>query len=260
MKLNAFIKLIEKTAPLTLQEDWDNSGLQIRTKDVVKRVLVALDVTDEIIDEAIDNSCDMILSHHPLIFNQMKQIDNKDIVGYYIEKLMRNNISVYSSHTPFDKCKGGNNDYLAKLLGLSNIKVMSGDEAGFTRTGKLKDELKLKDIIDLADSKLGINKNFIKLVGEPDKKVKKIGLCTGAGADFIELAIKNKCDLYITGDVKYHDALNAKEKGISVLDLGHYGTEYIFKENMIKLLLDTKTKNLPELVMSRVNTNPFSLF
>lgn len=260
MKLNSFIKLIEEIAPLKLQEEWDNSGIQVRSKDIVKRVLVCLDVTDEIIDEAIDLECDMILTHHPLLFNSLSSVDSKNITGNYIAKLIKNNISVYSSHTPFDKCKGGNNDYLAKLLGLTNVKPMSGDESHFTRIGKLKEEAKIKDIIDLADSKLGINKSFIKLVGNPDKKIKKIGLCTGAGADFIDLAIKNKCDLYITGDVKYHEAMDAKANGIQVLDLGHYGTEYLFKENMTKLLLDTKAKNLPELVMSRVNANPFSEF
>ena len=255
MKLNLFVKEIEKIAPLSLMEEWDNSGLQLRVKDSVKKVLVALEINDDVIDEAIANKCDMILTHHPLIFYPEKSVDIKNITGNYICRLVKNNISVYSSHTPFDICKGGNNDYLAKLLGLNGIKPLNGDKSSITRMGKLKDEMRLGDFVNFAIEKVGTSKAFVKLTGHPERKIKKIGLCTGAGCEFIDLAVQNKCDLFITGDLKYHDAVNAKANGIAVLDLGHYGTEYLFKENIISLL-ETK-KDIPKLIMSKVDGNPF---
>ena len=258
MKLNAFIKEIEKIAPLSLMEEWDNSGIQLRCKDSCKKVLVALEINDDVIDEAIMNKCDLILTHHPLIFFPEKSVDINNITGNYICKLIKNDISVYSSHTPFDKCKGGNNDYLAKILGIQGVKSLSGDDTNITRVGKLREEISLIDFVNFAVEKVGYPKEFVRFTGHPDRKIRKIGLCTGAGSDFIDLAVKNKCDLFITGDVKYHEAVNAKANGIAVLDLGHYGTEYLFKDNIISLFEDKK--DVPKLIKSKVDGNPFTLF
>ena len=258
MKIGTFIKEIEKIAPLYFQEEWDNSGLQVRVKDTVRKVLIALEINDDVIDEAIAKECDFILTHHPLIFYPEKSVDNNTITGNYIQRLIKHDISVYSSHTPFDKCEGGNNDYLAKLLGLTGVKSLKGDESNITRYGKLKEDLTLNEFVNMAIDKVHVEKEFVKLSGSLSKKIKKVGICTGAGADFINLAKENKCDLFVTGDLKYHEAVNAVSLDIAVLDLGHYGTEYLFKENIYEKL--NKIKGMPKLIVSEVDGNPFTKF
>ena len=247
---------MESIAPLSLQEDWDNSGFQLKLSDNVNRVLVALEITDEVIDEAIEMGADLILTHHPLYFRPLKCIESGKYLSDFTIKLIKNNISVYSSHTPFDICEGGNNDYLGQLLGLENIRPMAGDDSSITRCGTLKVPATAYEIIEKAEEALVIDSGFFKYSGELDTVIRKIGWCTGAGDEFVEMALKEGCELFISGDVKYHTAQNARSMGISLLDCGHFGTEYLFAENMASKL--DKSENL-DILVSRVNINPFTL-
>ena len=138
MRIDDFIREVENIAPLELQESWDNSGIQIRAgNNEISKVLVALEINERVIDEAIGAGADMILTHHPLIFREIKSVDSNDVIGNHIVKLIRRGISVYSSHTPFDKCIGGNNDYLGSILGIEDIGPMPGDESAICRIGSL---------------------------------------------------------------------------------------------------------------------------
>jgi len=254
--LNIF-KELNEIAPLELQEEWDNSGWQINLNNPdIERVLVAMDITDDVIDEAIFEKCQLIVTHHPLFFGSFNEIDSNKLIGNYAVRLIGAGISVYASHTPFDKVKGGNNDYLGKLLDLEDVGYLKGDDSKFLRTGYLKKKCNISEFADFCSNKLNLSKEFFNFVGDKDAKVKKIAWCTGAGADFIELVKYNECDLYLTGDLKYHTALEAKAISLNVLDLGHYATEHTFVDNM-----SNKLKNLKGLkvVESKVNNNPFSI-
>lgn len=257
MRIDDFIREVENIAPLSLQEPWDNSGIQIKTGNPeISKVLVALEINERVIDEAIGAGVDMILTHHPLIFGSMNKIDDNNITGNHIIKLIRRGISVYSSHTPFDKCIGGNNDYLGKILGIEDIGPMPGDETCICRMGTLPRPMTCIEFANHASQALRIRKEFFNFAGIPEEEISKIGWCSGAGAEYLDLAVEAGCDLFLTGDVKYHTAQHARDLGMNILDCGHFGTEYIFCENMASKL--DKFYNL-DIIQSRVNINPFAL-
>ncbi len=256
MKIDDFIKEIESIAPLELKEPWDNSGIQIRTgNNEISKVLVALEINERVIDEAIGCNADMILTHHPLIFDGIQKIDDNNIIGSHIIKLIRRGISVYSSHTPFDKCIGGNNDYLGMMLGIEDIGPLPADESCICRMGTLPRPMTCQEFANHASFALGIEKQFFNFAGDADETVSKIGWCTGAGAEYLDIAVNAGCDLFVTGDVKYHTAQHARDLGMNILDCGHFGTEYIFAKNMASRL--NKFYNL-DIICSRVNINPFA--
>ena len=255
MQSTELIQRIENFAPPELQEEWDNSGIQI---DVgfpqVNKVLTALEINDDVITEAMDEGADWIVTHHPLIFTSTSSVDYRDVTGKYIQRLVRASISVYSAHTSFDAAEGGNNDYLGKLLGFKDIKHFH-DDSRYLRRTDLPEEKYFGDIIKDAAEKLGVDLRLFRAVGDPETKIKRIGWCTGAGAEFLQKAFDEGCQLYITGDVKYHDAQKAKALGLCVLDAGHFGTENIFKDNMADVI--AKGGGV-EVIKSKVDLNPFS--
>lgn len=258
MKIEEVAAIIEKISPLETQEPWDNSGFQIRLGNPeISRVLVAMEITDKVIDEAILMEADAIVTHHPMFFGSFNKIDDKNVTGNYAVKLIENRISVYATHTPFDKCKGGNNDYLANLLNLWDIQAMSTDSSGFCRVGTVDGECTAAEYIEHVCSKLKLDRRRISFVGNTGDFVGKVGLCTGAGADFIENAAAEGCDLFITGDVKYHGAQLAKELGLNVLDIGHYGSEKIFVKNVAGYLRSHTDIDIEE---SQVSLEPFVIF
>ncbi len=255
MRKDELIRAIESFAPPELAEDWDNTGIQIDMgAREVRRVLTALEINDDVIDEAMNCEADWIVTHHPLIFTSTSRIDYSDNTGRYIERLIRAGISVYSSHTAFDKAEGGNNDYFGKVLGFSDIRRFDRDN-GYLRRTDLPEEKYFGDIIKSASEALGIDLRLFRAVGDPEAKIRRIGWCTGSGAEFIRDAYDEGCALYITGDVKYHDAQLAKGLGMCVLDCGHYGTERNFTDNMAEVL----EKNTgAEIIRSGADLNPFS--
>ncbi len=259
VELNTFQKIIERCAPLDTQESWDNSGWQIRLgDDSVSKVLVALEVNEAVVSEAIRQQVQLIVCHHPLIFGGIKKVDHKNVTGNMIIRLVQHGISVYATHTPFDKCEGGNNDYLAQLLELSEIQPIPGDESGICRMGVLSEAKTVQAVLEAFSNKTGQNIRSYRLIGSPDQMVCRIGMCTGAGSEFMELAAAAGCDLYITGDVKYHEAQHALELGITVADMGHFGSEEIFTANMAQILREA-AGDCVEIAESQVNLNPFTV-
>ena len=255
MLKSEFIKAIESFCPPELAEDWDNTGIQI---DIgypeVKKVLTCLEITDDVITEAMDKEVDWIVTHHPLIFTSTSSVEFKDNTGRYILRLIRAGISVYSAHTSFDAAEGGNNDNLGKLLGFENVSHFDHGNS-YLRKTDLPEEKYFGDIIKDVSEKLGVDFRLFRAVGDPEIKVKRIGWCTGSGAEFIQDAFNEGCQLYITGDVKYHDAQLAKGLGMAVLDAGHFGTENHFRENMAEVL--RKNEDL-DVMVSEIDINPFS--
>lgn len=262
MKWEALEAIIEEIAPLNLQENWDNSGLQLLWEErEIRKVLICMEITDAVVSEAIYGDFDAIITHHPLIFGTLSSIDCRKGAGRYISRLAAKRIAVYSTHTPFDKTEGGNNDYLAELLELKDVVAFTdGDNTEpIGRVGRLKQALPLDKLVEYVSDRLELEPNRIRFAGKADALTEVIGICTGAGAELAELAMASGCDVLITGDLKYHQAQNALEQGFSIIDAGHYGTERFFTENFAKLLSE-KTKGAVSVVQSQVRLEPFSVF
>lgn len=261
MKLEELTGIMDDIAPVCTQESWDNSGIQLAAGPLeIHRVLTSLEITAGVIEEAAEESIDLIVTHHPLIFGGLKSVDYRDMIGSYIVKLLNLGISVYSSHTPFDKAVGGNNDFLAHQIGLQNVTGFHTAD-GFNmigRTGLLPEPVTLVSMLDLLAEKLNMDPEQIRAVGRPDFLITRAGICTGAGADLMELAAENGCQLFITGDLKYHDAQRAKALGISVIDAGHYGTEKSFAENFAAQLKEKIGESI-EILQSNVDIDPFEM-
>lgn len=268
MKYGKLIKTIEEIAPTDLAPLWDNSGVQIYTGEKeIEKVLICLEITEEVIKEAESKKTGMIITHHPLIFESIKKIDTNEIPGRYACRLIKSNICVYSAHLSFDNAGQGNNFYMAKLLGMKNLKTpkkeglregaKDPEELPCVITGELIRQMSPREAVKHVTKALGLNEDVIRMV-KGNRMIKKIGLCTGAGGGFLDYAIGERCDLFITGDVKLHEAQKAKAEGISLMDAGHYGTEHIFAENFAKQLKEKTGKGL-EIIESTVDTDPFML-
>ena len=248
-------------APRELEEEWDNGGLQINmAKESINKILVCLEITGEVIDEAVRLGVDYIVTHHPLLFNKLDVIDASTVTGNYVIKLIRHGITVYSAHTSFDYVFGGNNDYLANLLDLQMVRKLKvwtplGDKELAGRVGTFREPCTLKEAAAKVEEVLQL-KDHVKMVGDPNRVIKMVGLCTGAGGDSIDAAIRNSCDLFITGDVRHHEAQMAREMGICLIDAGHYGTESIFALNFAEKLRKA-TAGKVTVIESKIVVNPF---
>lgn len=248
-------------APRELEEEWDNGGFQINTRiPEAKRIMVALEITNDVIKEAASKKVDFIVTHHPLLMEKIDVIDAGTLTGGYIVKLLSHGITVYSAHTNFDAVFGGNNDYLADLLDLQmvrrlKLKTPFGDKEMIGRLGSLREPITLKEMAERVESVLKLTEP-LRIVGNLKSKISTVAISSGAGAFAMDAAIKNRCDLFITGDVKYHQAQKAKEMGLNIIDAGHYGTEYIFIENFANKLRKAVGDKV-EIIESASLVNPF---
>ena len=214
IKTDEIIQKIERYASLDLMEPWDNSGWQINLcHDYTNKVLVALSLTKETLEQAITNDCDLIITHHPLIFDRLSAINDSVII-----EAIKHNISVYSAHTNLDKTYGSTTDALAGVLGLKNLITIDD----YIKISHLKDEIALTDFLDSAKIALGVER--IKLVNPSGvTTVKNIAICAGAGGSYIKKLREYDIDLYITGDIKFHTALEVRN--FAAADIGHFESE-----------------------------------
>ncbi len=355
MLVGDITKVIENFAPLYLAEEWDNSGLQVgNLKNAVNRVLVSLDATERAIEKAIENKCELIVTHHPFLFNPVSLIDLSSTKGKSIEKLIKSDINVYSAHTNLDVTNEGVNDILANIIGIKNKKVLKStiydylykivvyvpkthehnilkalstsgagfigdysdcsfssigigrfrplegsnpfigqlneveeveevrieaivtkkilhktiyevkkahpyeevaldiiklenlnEQYGYGRVGDI-DPISLNEAFDMIKSRLG-TQNLI-VYGKKDIQIRRIAVCGGSGSDFIVDAKKENADLYLTSDIKYHDAQLAKELDLVLIDAGHFYTEKPVL-NKLKELLNKELENYVECII-----------
>lgn len=332
MVLEEIIRVLEKDFPLDLAEDWDNVGHIIGDKkDIIKRIQISLDLTENVLNRAIENGVDLIITHHPPIFSSLKKINDNTLIGRKILKLIRHGINVYSLHTNLDSAKEGLNQYVAEKLEGKNIKVLepikydvyklafytpktdygkikkiletdknlefNGYEnvfyesesleniKGQDKVGSIKvevigertninallnkiknkhpydemayeivklennyfknvglgrvfevEEIEFENYIDFVKEKFDLEK--VKYVKSNDKSIKKVAVVNGSGASFWKKAKKMKVDLFITGDIKYHEGLDAFESGLNLIDFGHYESESFFNQVIIQKLSD----------------------
>lgn len=227
------IKELEKAFPKNLAEEWDNVGLLVGdNKRDVKKIQISLDATEIAIDNAIKNGVDMIVTHHPMIFRGIKTIDYSTVLGRKIIKLIENKINLYTLHTNLDSACGGLNDYILSQLGVKEFKILdeniNGVDTGIGRVYKLDKEYSISEYIEFLKERLDI-KN-VRLVGDEDKKIKKVALINGSGMSYWMKAKKMGADVLITGDVGYHEALDAKENNLELIDMGHFESERCFEK------------------------------
>lgn len=240
MILNEIIKVLEKKFPVTNKEEWDNVGLMIgRRQNEIKKIQLSLDVTMETIDNAIKNGVDLIISHHPMIFSGVKKINSDTIIGEKIIKAIENNIAVYSLHTNLDSTKDGLNDYVGKKLNLIDGKIIdeiNENESGIGRVYSLDEKIKFSDFLERI--KENFLTNNLRVAGKnlDELLIKKVAIVNGAGSSYWRKAKKMGADLLITGDVKYHEALDAMEEGFCIVDIGHYESEHFFGDIIKKEL------------------------
>jgi dinuclear metal center YbgI/SA1388 family protein len=254
---------MEKIAPNHLAESWDNVGLLVGDRQsYIKKILLALDATDEVINEAIKLDANLIITHHPIVFKPVKSVTATTLNGR-LYKLIQNNISVYSAHTNFDIAFGGTSDILAQKLNLKQIEVLEpttdfeNKTYGIGRIGTLAEETNFLDFIKILKEVLGLQR--LNVVGDFSKKIKTVALSTGSGSEYLNQAYKKGADLYISGDVKYHDAQTAQELGICWVDATHYASENLampILKQYLKKDFELKKWDM-EVFVSKINGQPF---
>jgi dinuclear metal center YbgI/SA1388 family protein len=236
MKLKKIYDFLNEISPFELQEEWDNSGLLVgEWNNEIKKVYLTLDLDEEIIESADENS--LIIAHHPLIFKPLKNVIPDSFSTKLLIKLIRKNLSFIAMHTNFDKTHL--NVYVAeKILGLK------GENFGFVYTAEVNrpfDEFAefVKDKLDIKCLKGVKCRDFIK----------KAALTTGAGMSLLPYV---RADLFLTGDIKYHEAMDAKVRGVSLLDIGHYESEKFFTDVLYEDIKDLEVE-----IIKTNSKNPF---
>ena len=240
MKGKEIIEILEKKYPKDNAEPWDNVGVLVGDPSIdVKKVMLTLDVTENVVNEAIKNKIDMIISHHPMIFDAIKTINIDDSIGRKIIKLIKNNMLLYAMHTNLDASKDGLNDYILKLLGIKKSEILDENkdrkDVGIGRYYELESPMSIGDYTKIIKKKLKIE-NVRVITEDITKKIQKIAIVNGAGMSYWKMAYDKGIDLFVTGDVRHHDGLDALELGLNIIDVTHYDGEKMFSEILIKIL------------------------
>ena len=236
MILQDIINIIESVAPLSYQESWDNSGLQVGDRNAdVHAALLTIDVTESIVDEAINKRCDLIISHHPLLFHGLKHLTGETPQERCVEKAIRHNIAIYSSHTAMDAYIHGVSGKIADKLGINHYQILcptTEQNIGLGVIGTLNNPMNSDDFIRFVQDVFDCSLRYIE---PPTKQINTVAICGGAGAEFIKQAINQKADIFITADMKYHEMQAALGK-IGLIDLDHWTSEHFTREIFNELL------------------------
>lgn len=222
IKLREITDYLEEKFPLSYAEEYDNVGLLVgKTDKEIKNILISLDCTYETIIEAIKLNCNLIITHHPIIFSAIKSVADSSYIGKTIIKAIENDISIYSAHTNLDGAPGGLTDYLCSLLSLSAVGNM---ENNIGRILKAPKSFTAKKLISKLKEVFNTEKIYTTI--KKDKEISTIAFCNGSGADLIDAAESLKADVYISGDLKHHNILYLKEKeNLDYIEIRHYDAE-----------------------------------
>ncbi len=263
MKIKEIATLFEDKFPLSYAFEGDNVGLITGDDNAdITKVLLTCDVDEDVVKEAIDIGANLIVSHHPLMFNPISRMTEANVETRTIRLMIKNGISHYSAHTNLDTAAGGLNDYMASLLGMENTEVVdvvcedNRGVHGYGRMCTLNTPLTLKQLMDKVTEVFGTSS--LRYTGELNDKVQKLAINTGGGAGIIPNCIDKGCDTLITGDVKYNGYLDALSCGLKIVDIMHFDSEKICKE----LFADWFSKNIPSLetYKSKANVNKIKTY
>ena len=230
MLLSNIIEKLETFAPPHLAEEWDNVGLMVGSPSWdIQKCYVALDITDSVIEFAITNGCQLIVTHHPFLMNGLKSINPDDPKGRQIATLLTHRIAVYSMHTNFDCCQNGVNDCLCNLLELSDYHT---DEPSIYRKGHYLEPIRLRDFISRVKDVLGVS--YVNYTGDLSRLIQSVAIVGGSGGSMV--ADMADCDVFLTGEAKYHEYQLAQTFGLSMVTAGHFETEAPALETLRTLL------------------------
>ena len=259
MKIKDVIVALDGFAPLPLQEDYDNAGLQVGlTEAEVSGALLCLDVTEAIVDEAIRKGCNLIVSHHPLIFHKLRQISNGDYVQRTVMKAIRNGITVFSMHTNLDSAEGGVNYMMARRLELDMNSVrllgereVNGVKAGTGVIGEFAQAMAAEEFIWNVKERFGAGCVMTNELLE--RPVKRVAICGGAGSFMLADAVRAKADAFLTGEMHYHEYFG-HEQEIQIAVIGHYESEQ-FTSRLLEEIIRGECQGVKTIVTEQV-TNP----
>lgn len=236
--------IIDSIAPFESAESWDNVGLLIGEEaSIVNAILLSLDITEEVVEEAIRGGVNLIVTHHPIIFAGVKEITAHTRLGRILLTLIENKVSVIAAHTNLDRSfPFGINRYISDLYGLKGLKPLSENE-GFGIVGHFDEAItfdtfvqKTKNLFDIEVVKVANPKTDV--VSEAPC-IKTVAISSGASSDFIKDAIESGADVFITGDLKYHESQAVLSTSLTLVDVGHFESEFVYL-NRLQSILDTK--------------------
>ena len=251
-KVKDITAVIEQFAPLSIQEGWDNSGLCIGSPDApVTSILLGLDCTPELVDEAIACGADMIVTHHPLIFSGLKKITPDNIVGEAVIKAIKAGISIYAAHTNADKVIAGVSGAMAARLSLENVQILDedGEGTGLGVVGDLPEPISAEEAIALVKDRFSLK--AMRMSRPLEGKISRVAMCGGSGGSLISAAVRSGAQLYISGDISYHNFFT--KEGFMIMDIGHYESEI----EIVDILFSLLRKKFPTFAV-RITQNLYS--
>lgn len=257
---NELAEIIEIRYPKSLAVEWDVVGFVTNNINVeVNKILLTIDVTEEVVAEAIEKSIDLIISHHPLILDpeEISDIQSKRI--QLRKRLEEKGIALYVAHTNADIAPGGVNDSLAKIIGLENVESLGVEKMG--RKGNLTTQLTLKEFVKLLNDKLPKVKGSIQISGKFDSKILKVALCGGSGSSLLEEVRKAEVDVFVTADLKHHVVSdNEIMNGPALVSVSHWASEWTWLPELKKQLnMDLAQRQLiSEVLISEISTDPWN--
>jgi len=257
VKIKAVLDALEQFAPLPLQEDWDNAGLQTGlTETEASGALLCLDVNERIVDEAIAKGCNVVVSHHPLIFRPLRQIAGRGDVQRTVAKAIRNDVAIISMHTNMDNARGGVNWQMAERMGLQHVRTLAGTDTPEERKaegalGELPEPMAAADFLQMLKKAFGVEcLQANELLRRP---IRRVALCGGAGDFMLGDAVKAGADAFVTGEMHYHVFFD-HEQELQIAVMGHYQSEQYTTE-VFRRILGEQCPGLP-LHVAETNTNP----
>lgn len=236
MILQSIIDIIESVAPRDKQEEWDNSGLQVGdTSAEISAALLTTDITEAVVNEAISLGCNLIISHHPLIFHPLRHLTGQSQTERCVETCIRHHIAVYSAHTTMDKFLHGVSGRMAEKMGITDYDIMFPDAEGYGLgvVGNLPEALTPEEF--LLQLQAAFNAPWLRYTNSPKEKIQKAAFCGGAGGDMTYLAVQCGADVYVSADFRYHQ-FQEFANDIMVVDMDHWVSEHFTRDIFAELL------------------------
>jgi dinuclear metal center YbgI/SA1388 family protein len=233
MKCKEIIAVLEKLWPMNKAVSWDNVGLQVGSYEKeVHGILLTLDITDDVLHQAVTDQADMIISHHPLIFSGIKSVTSGNFIGSRVISLIQHDMVYYAMHTNYDVVRMG--QMHSELFQLKDVQVLSpiteGAEEGIGCVGILSSPQTLQEFAEFSKEQLGIPQ--VSVYGDATRKISRVAVSGGSGKSMVQAALLAKADVLVTGDIDHHTGIDCEAQGLAVVDGGHYGTEYLFMEDV----------------------------
>ena len=261
--LQDILTILNQTAPSALAASWDNVGLMVGDPfQEVTGILVGLDPTSGLIDEAIAHGANLVINHHPLIFTPLQSIRTDQPIGRCIAEAIKNRIAIVACHTNLDVVHNGVNHVLARQIGLQDTTPLAPTSAtdsqiGFGSVGSLPAPLAAGDFFGHLCQVLGLT--VLPICGVVPSHIQKVAVCGGSGSDFAEAAYLGGAQVYITGEVKHNVARWAEESGFCIIDAGHFATENLVVDSLVTTLAKSLREGAIELKVqaSNLQNNPF---